>query len=462
MDVLLTHGYFLSGDLREQQVMRPYPPLGLLYLSAFLKRAGLHVEVFDTTFSEPAQLKSYLERSRPPLVGIYGNLLTRRQVLRIARWSRLQGAAVVLGGPEPASYAREYLMRGADVVVAGEGEQTLESLLRLRRGAGLVAERLVEIPGIHFLNRSGELISTPPRGHIQDLDSLPFPDREAIDLELYLECWRERHGEGAVSLITSRGCPYTCTWCSHGVFGYSYRSRSPGNVADEIEWIRERYQPELLWFADDVFTLNWNWLGAFARELEERDLRMPFETITREDRVNEEIAKTLGRMGCRRIWIGAESGSQRILDAMQRRTNVSRVSQVIQLLRREGIQTGLFIMLGYEGEDEETLQETLDLLKAARPDTFLTTVAYPIKGTPYYQSVEERIQAEDRWDRLTDRDLKLRGRPSDRYYRHVQRWMAYEIRLQQLAAQQEAQPLRWARARAGSWLGRLGMAWSRS
>jgi len=459
MDVLLTHGYFLALDEAEQKVMRPYPPLGLLYLSAYLKRAGFQVEVFDSTFSQPSELERYVQEHRPPVVGIYGNLMTRPNVLRIMAWCREVGAMVVLGGPEPQSYATEYLRRGADIVVAGEGEATLLEILERLQSDG--QPDWSQVSGISFLQEEGSVTATVARAHLKDLDQLPFPDREAIRIDRYLSAWRERHGEGAVSLITSRGCPYTCSWCSHGVFGYSYRSRSPENVADEIEIIQDRYRPELLWFADDVFTMNRRWLTDLAGVLEQRRLRIPFETITREDRIDEEIARTLAEMGCRRIWVGAESGSQVVLDAMQRKTDADRVTHVIELLRRQGIETGMFIMLGYEGEEEAEIFETTQLLKRARPDVFLTTVAYPIKGTPYSHQVEDRILSPASWDQSSDRDLTIRGRHSRRYYRHVQRWMTSEVRLNDFRRKGKVATLPGLRAQTTAWLGRLGMHWTR-
>ena len=460
MDILLTHGYFLALDEAEQGVMRPYPPLGLLYLSAYLKRAGFQVEVFDSTFSEPAELKRFIQDRRPPVVGIYGNLMTRPNVIRIMAWCREVGAKVVLGGPEPQFYAAEYLRRGADIVVAGEGEVTLEEIL-VRFLSADAKPDWNQVSGISFLQENGPIATTAARTHLKDLDQLPFPDREAIRIDHYLGAWRERHGEGAVSLITSRGCPYTCSWCSHGVFGYSYRCRSPENVADEIEIIQDRYRPDLLWFADDVFTMNRRWLNHLAGVLEQRRLRLPFETITREDRIDEEIVRTLAEMGCRRIWVGAESGSQMVLDAMQRKTDAERVSHVIALLRRHGIETGMFIMLGYEGEEEAEIFETTELLKRARPDVFLTTVAYPIKGTPYYDQVEDRVLSPATWDRISDRDLTIRGRHSRRYYRHVQRWMNSEVLLNEYRLTGKIATLPGLRAQSGAWLGRLGMHWTR-
>ena len=422
MDLLLTHGYYLEEDPAEKY---PYPPLGILYLSSHLKQHAVDVEIFDTTFRGPADFGRLLAERRPPIVGISGNLRTRRNVLAMTRVAKQHGAIVVLGGPEPYSYREKYLTRGADAVIGGEGELTLDQLVPhlLEHGP----RDLQNIPGIAFRAADGEIVENAARPTIEDLDAQPFPDRGAIDIARYQETWRRERGQSAVSLITARGCAYRCTWCSHSVFGFTHRRRSPQNVADEVESIVETYGPDMLWYADDVFTVHHRWISEYAAELENRGLRLPFEAISREDRLDEEVIRTLADMGCFRLWVGAESGSQRILDAMGRRTNAERMREVIGLLQRHGIEAGTFIMLGYEGETARDIAATIDYLKAAAPDTYLTTLAYPIKGTEYYRQVADRVVSPTSWEEGSDRDLTIAGRRSQRYYRFAIRWLVNEV-----------------------------------
>ena len=416
MDILLAHGYFLSLDAAEQRVMRPHPPLGLLYLSSHLKRRGFAVGVFDGTFLSIADFTATLERERPPIVGIAVNLMTKRNALTMIALAKQSGAKVVIGGPDPPHHAASYLDAGADVVVIGEGEQTLEELIvALSASAKATARQaaapdLAKINGIVFKGDNGKAASTPARALLPDLDGQPYPDREAIDLPRYLSAWRDRHGSGTVSLITARGCPYTCTWCSRSVFGETHRRRSVGNVADEVEAIVDRYHPERLWYADDVFAIHRTWTISYAQELERRRIRLPFECISRAERIDDDVAAALASLGCFRVWIGSESGSQRILDAMKRKVSVEQVRDSARRLRRHGIEVGMFIMLGYDGERMADLQATVDHLKHTAPDVFLTTVSYPIKGTPYYDQVADRL-APQSWAEATDRDLVVRGRP---------------------------------------------------
>lgn len=451
-DVLLTHGYFLAEDEKEQEIMKPYPTLGLLYLSAYLRNRGYGVEIFDSTFASRDALLARLEGDGAGVLGIYTNLITRRSVVKIARAAKERGWTVVVGGPESANYPAEYLEHGADVVVVGEGEETMEELLPALAERG--PHRLHGIRGAIFRDEDGEVVTNPARPQIEDLDALPWPDRERIDTDRYVDVWRKHHGMGSVNLITARGCPYTCRWCSHAVFGYTHRRRSWRDVADELEWIVERYDPDQVWYADDVFTIHHRWFFRYAEELERRGLRIPFETISRADRMRgsphrgrdeEEVIRTLAEMGCWRIWIGSESGSQRILDAMDRKVSVEEVRWATKTAQKHGIEVGMFLMWGYEGESLEDMEATVEHVKAAGPDTFLTTVAYPIKGTPYFDEVEERAVVEGDWVETTDRDYRIRGRHSRAFYRHADRWLKNEVEAHRLA---ERHPGRASKLRA--------------
>lgn len=424
-DILLTHAYFLAEDEKEREIMKPYPTLGLLYLSAYLKAKGFSVDVFDTTFATRDELRARLEIEHGVL-GIYTNLMTRASVLAIARAAKERGWTVVLGGPESANYPAEYLAHGADVVVVGEGEETMAELLPALASRG--SNRLHGIRGTVFLDEAGSLVTNEARPQIADLDALPLPDREAIDHERYVDVWRTHHGAGSVNLITARGCPYKCDWCSHAVFGFSHRRRSVPNVVDEVEGIRDRYHPDQLWYSDDVFTINHSWLFAFAKELLRRNLKIPFETISRADRLHsEDVLQTLADMGCSRIWIGSESGSQRILNAMQRGVTVDAVRWATKAAQRHGIQVGMFLMWGYEGETIEDMEATVEHVKAANPDIFFTTVSYPIKGTPYFGKVADRAFLSKSWEEAGDRDFRIRGRHSKGYYKLADQWLRNEV-----------------------------------
>jgi radical SAM superfamily enzyme YgiQ (UPF0313 family) len=455
MDILLSHGYFIAEDEHEQQVMKPYPPLGLLYISSHLKSKGFDVGFYDTTFSSVADFERHVRETRPGLVGLYCNLMTKQQVLKQIRLCKEVGAAVVLGGPEPVSYAAEYLESGADIVVSGEGESTLEELIPHLSGKG--TNGLERVSGIVFRNGDGQIVRTPVREQIRDLSAQPWPDRAALDMGAYLDTWKTHHGMSSVSLITARGCPYTCNWCSHSVFGFSHRRRTPEDVVEEVAWIAEEYDPDQLWYADDVLTIQPRWFLKYAELLKERGLRIPFECISRADRLNEKIVEALDDAGCYRLWIGAESGSQRILDAMERKTDAADIRLKTRMLQERGISVGMFIMLGYEGEEVADIEETVHHLKRANPDVFLTTVAYPIKGTKYHDMVEERILTHHDWEARTDRDLSVSGRYSPQFYEQATRWMVNEVNFHKARLEGSRDYGRMAKMYVNARRGRIGM-----
>jgi len=409
--------------------MKPYPPLGILYICSHLRKKGIDTEVFDSTFSSRQQLWDLLRKGPPSVLGVYANLMTRPAVVEILRVAKETGWQTVVGGPEPGAYVEEYLTAGADVVVIGEGEVTLEELVPALRER---ASDLNGIDGIAFQRGDGSVVRTKPREQIKDIDAQPWPAREAVDVARYVEVWREHHGMGSVSLITARGCPYHCRWCSHEVFGKTHRRRKPASVADELEWLINRYQPQMAWMADDVFTIHPGWLFQYANELKRRGVKLPFECISRADRLNHQVVETLAAMGCFRIWIGSESGSQRILDAMQRGVTVEQVQSAVALCRSAGIQSGMFLMWGYEGEELSDIEATVEHVKKTDPDIFFTTVAYPIKGTPYFSEVAARVDNPKAWSEGSDRDFRIRNRHSRQYYKHADKLLRSAVELKRL------------------------------
>ena len=427
MKILLTHGYFLNDDPKEKIIMKPYAPLGILYISAYLERKGFSNEVFDTTFSTLSELKNHLLTFKPDVLAIYVNLMTKLNVLKIIKFvkSHLTETRIILGGPEIKYNATEFLDFGADYLVIGEGEETSFELIKTLNEKRF--DKIDQIEGIGFKDHKNETIITPERTKIKDIDSIPFPNRDKINLKLYLDAWKERHGENAISISTMRGCPYTCKWCSRAVYGLSYRRRSPQNVCNEIELINKEYNPDTLWFVDDVFTISHKWLTEFNKLLLERNLKIKYECITRADRLNENVIKDLKASGCFRVWIGAESGSQKVINLMDRRVHVNQVRDMIKLSQKYGIQTGTFIMLGYPGETEDDIEETIKHLKKSNPEFFTITVAYPIKGTELFTEIEASQTNNFSWETNSDRDRDFKRTYNRRYYDFAVRRVTNEV-----------------------------------
>lgn len=431
MKILLTHGYFIEEDPKEKEIMRPYVPLGILYISAYLEKKGFANDVFDSTFSSFEHFKKNILQCKPDIVGLYTNLMTKLNVLKIIRFIKdtpeLKNIKIILGGPEVRNHVTNFLHYGADVIVLGEGEETMHDLLEHFNDT--TSTNLLTVNGIAFKNNEGEIVHTPERTRIKEVNELPFPNRKKVNLQLYFDAWKNKHGESAISVSTMRGCPYTCKWCSRAVYGQSYRRRSAALVADELECIQQNYTVDTIWFVDDVFTISHKWLAEFATEVEKRNLKIKYECITRADRLNEEVIQLLKKSGCFRVWIGAESGSQKIIDAMDRRVKVGQVREMIQLAKKYGVQSGTFIMVGYPGETEKDIEETVHHLKISDPDLFTITVAYPIKGTPLYQEVENNFITEIDWEEMTDRQIDFKRAYSRKYYDYAVRWIYNEITL---------------------------------
>ena len=428
MKIIITHAYFLGEDQMEQKTMMPYPPLGMLYVSAYFEGKGFLNQVFDSTFETEESLSEYLLKEVPDFICIYATLMTKPQIIRLIKFikssNRLKGAKIILGGPDVRFNIKNYILHGADYLVIGEGEETTFELVQALTNN----ESLDTVRGIAFSGPTGDIVSTPDR-NLLNLDSLPFPARDKINVGLYLAKWKEVHGYNSLNISTMRGCPFGCRWCSKAVYGNSNRRRSPGLVADEISWMQSRYQPDYFWFVDDVFTLNKLWLAKFADELKVRQLQIRFECITRADQLTVEEVRLLKESGCFRVWIGAESGSQKILDLMNRKVRVEEVQKGINSIKKAGMQAGTFIILGYPGENEKDILETVKHLKISDPDFYTITIAYPITGTEMYNEVVLYNPSESDWAERTDRQSDFERKYPRPYYDYainfVHREMAY-------------------------------------
>jgi radical SAM superfamily enzyme YgiQ (UPF0313 family) len=427
MSILLTHGYFLAKDEVEQKIMMPYPTLGLLYISAYLDQHQIKHELFDTTFSTEEKWFDFVDRNKPEIIAFYVNFLTKVNILRMIEKlkhdDRFKDTKIILGGPDVTYNAENYLKHGADFLVVGEGEDTLVDLIKQYSGE----QKYDEVPGLIYLSDERKLIKNEARQMIKDIDVLPIPNRNKINIESYLSAWKLNHGKSALNISTQRGCPYSCRWCSKAVYGQSYRRRSPQLVVDEIEELIKVYKPDMLWFVDDVFTINEKWINGLTQEMMDRNISIPFECITRAEHLNDDILTKLKSIGCHRIWIGAESGSQRILDLMDRKVKVQQVIDMIKLCKEHGIETGTFIMIGYPTETEQDIEETIQYLKDANPDLFTVTTAYPILGTELYEQVKDEIINEPDWIRCTDRQIDFKRTYPKKYYKYAIRRMMNEV-----------------------------------
>jgi len=426
MSIVLTHAYYIFEDVKEQGIMRPYPPLGILYLSSFLKERQIENHVFDTTFSSLQEQLSFIEEKQPKVIAIYTNLMTKINVIKLINIlkgdTKYGQPKIVLGGPDITYNVENYLKLPVDFLILGEGEETMVELYN-----AIIHETSYDgIPGIAYL-KQGEVKQTSARIKMKDISQLPLPNRDAIPVEKYLDTWKTHHGKSSMTVSTQRGCPYTCKWCSTAVYGLSYRRRPAHMVAQELKLLKDKYHPDTIWFVDDVFTVSHKWIRSFHEEVIKQDAVIPFECITRAERLNDEVLQLLKEAGCYRIWIGAESGSQKIIDAMDRRVDVTVVKEAIQKTNALDIETGTFIMLGYPQEEERDIKETVQYLKDANPTYFTITIAYPIRGTSLYNEIEDQIVTQPNWNTSTDRDIDFTRTYKRSYYNFAMKYVINEV-----------------------------------
>ncbi len=448
LDILLVNPLFLLEDPVEGRLMTPYFPLGLLYVAAVAREAGYSVAIFDAMFAAgDADFIATLEREQPRVVG-FGVLATvRRAALRLAAYAKDSGAAVIMGGADPTARPDVYLMAttettgGAkdryvvDLVVVGESEATVPQLLPALLAGDV--QRFEHIPGIAYRGETNEIRINERCALIKEVDALPLPARDLVDWEPYRAAWRARHGSFAMSLIATRGCPFNCAWCQKIVFGRSFQPRDPNLVAEEMHHIKTVYKPDFLRIVDDAMGIQKSWVKQWRDAVLEKDAVVPFECLSRVDLLDADIVRWLKEAGCERIALGAESGSQRVLDAMTKGSTVEQIYKAADLCREEGIQTYFYMMVGYPGEVWEDLKQSAAMLRKTRPTAFSTTIAYPMPGTAFYEQVKDHllhetgdsgvpVQAPD-WDYTAENRLLFeRGQYSTFFYRRVIRWFHHE------------------------------------
>lgn len=426
-DILLTHSYHLYYDRKQTRKMQPYLPLGTLYAAALLRSAGLSVALFDTMLNDPEQgFQAALDEHRPRVVVVYEdnfNFLTkmcltrmREVAYRILAASQKAGATVLVNGSDASDHVGDYLRKGFRCVLLGEAEWTLlEVVQHLLQGNG---QRMNQIPGLAFLDdESEEPVRTPQRPLMRDLDLLPFPARDLIETDQYRSAWKTAHGYFSMNIVASRGCPYRCNWCAKPIYGDSFALRSAWSVAEEMRRLKYDFGAEHLWFADDIFGLRAKWVRELAVEVEKLHAAVPFKMQSRVDLMTVDTVRALRRSGCAEVWLGVESGSQKILDAMDKGTRVEQIAKARENLRNEGIRACYFLQFGYQGETWEDIQKTARLVQDTRPDDIGVSVSYPLPGTKFFERVQAQLGEKTNWSDSEDLSMMFQGAYKDEFYR---------------------------------------------
>ncbi len=426
--VLLAHSFFVALDAKQTRKMKPYPPLATLIAASVLREAGDRVSLFDATLSSgEEEFGSALGTVKPDVVGLLEdnfNFLTkmcttrmREAALRMIRMAREARVPIVVNGSDASDRPEIYLGAGADAVILGETERTLPELLDALSGGS--SRDLSGLAGLALPGPSGTVSRTAPRPFVNDLDALPLPAWDLVDVTRYRLAWEAAHGRLSWNVVTTRGCPFHCNWCAKPLYGVRYAQRSPGAVAKELLRLKGFVDPGHIWFADDIFGLTPRWIESFAEEVSARGARIPFTMQSRADLMTPSAVAALAASGCEEVWMGVESGSQKILDAMDKGIRVGQVRRATRLLRERGIRVGWFLQLGYSGEVWEDLLETRDLLRSERPDDIGVSVAYPLPGTLFHERVKAQLTARTNWTNTDDLAMLFEGTYSSDFYRQV-------------------------------------------
>lgn len=410
--VLLTHANHLYSDRKQVRKMQPYPPLQTLIAAAMLRRAGVEVAFFDATFDNDIQ--SALDRVAPDILAVCEdnfNFLTKMCLLQnrelafeMAHAAAARGIPALINSSDATDQPDAYLQADFDRVIRGELESTLlETVLRWPQP-----------------------VSAQPE--IADLDQLPSPAWDLLDIEPYRRAWKEAHGYFSMNLVASRGCPYRCNWCAKPLFGHRYRHYSAGRVAAEMECVKDLFQPDQLWFADDIFGLSAAWTREFADRVEQRRAQIPFRMQSRCDLMTRDTVAALARAGCVEVWMGAESGSQRILDAMEKGIRVEHIRQSRENLRRHAIRACMFLQFGYLGEEWEDIESTIRLVRDTKPDDIGVSVSYPMPNTSFHQIVNAQLVAKKNWSDSGDLARMFQGQLPAELYRALADALHLEVK----------------------------------
>jgi len=426
--ILLAHSYYLRRDPKQVHKMKPYPPLGTLLTAAFAREQGLDVRLFDAMLAEGVgEFAAYVAAVRPAVTGIVEdnfNFLTKMCTLRMReacfemiRLASAQGSRVVVNGSDALDHPAGYLAAGADAVITGPVEPTFAELASLWSGApGASADA---VAGLALPGNGGAVRYTTPRPALTELDALPLPAWDLVDAGRYKGAWRSAHGRSSWNMVASRGCPYGCNWCAKPLFGRRYAQRGAASVAMELRRLRDEIGPDHVWFADDIFGLSASWIRAFADEVTRLDARTPFMMQSRANLMTPPTVAALREAGAEEVWLGVESGSQRILDAMDKGTNIGQIREATRNLRARGVRVGWFLQLGYLGEEWSDILATRDLLRQEGPDDVGVSVSYPLPGTPFHAAVREHMGSKRNWEDTDDLDMLFHGTYVADFYRRI-------------------------------------------
>ncbi|MEM7103585.1 MAG: radical SAM protein [Bacteroidota bacterium] len=437
-NILFTHSYFYRFDEKQWAMKQPYPPYGTLYAAAKMREEGHHVALFDTNLVvSPVEIKPILKSEQPDYLVIYDdgfNYLTkmcltnmREAAFELIKFGKENACKVIVSSSDSTDHPDFYLEKGADFILLGEGEETLSELVTAIESG---QQDMSSILGICY--HSETFVKNPRRPVIRNLDSLPDPAWDLVDIDMYRKVWMEGNGYFSLNIATTRGCPFKCNWCAKPIYGNRYNSRSPERVANEIEMLVSKFGARHFWFSDDIFGLKPGWVQSFRDIVKAKNLQFSYKIQSRVDLLlQEDTIAALAQSGLKTVWVGAESGSQKILDAMDKGTKIEQIYEATELLKRKGVEVGFFLQFGYLGETREDISSTIQMVLDCMPDDIGISVSYPLPGTKFFEMVKAQLDDKQNWSHSDDLAMMYKGTFSPDFYRRLHRFVHKTFRKHQ-------------------------------
>jgi anaerobic magnesium-protoporphyrin IX monomethyl ester cyclase len=438
LDIVFSHSYYYKFDVKQWKNQTPYPPLGTLYAASYLRENGYAVGVFDANLlDDPKTIQPYLEQHKPNIFVLYDdgfNYLTkmclttmREAAFEMIKIAKSLECKIIVCSSDSTDHYEKYLAAGADFVIQGEGEISLKELVDALSND----EDTSQIKGLVF-EQDGEFIKNPKHPVLRNLDDLPMPAWDLIDIEPYRKIWEAGGNEFTLNMATTRGCPFKCNWCAKPIYGNRYNSHSPEYITKHIKYLKETYGVTRFWMCDDIFGLKPRWVQNFNQELKKAQLSISYYIQSRVDLLlKEDTIEALAESGLEEVWVGAESGSQAILDAMDKETTVEQIYEATRLLKEKNVRVAFFIQFGYLNETKEDIQKTIDMIKELVPDNIGVSVSYPLPGTKFYEKVKDDLKLKANWTDSDDLAMMFKGTYNTAYYRKLQRYVHKEYRISQ-------------------------------
>jgi len=441
LDILFSHSYYYPLDKKQWANKTPYPPLGTIYAASFMRVSGYSVSLFDTNLrNNPFDIETEIQEKKPSYLVIYDdgfNYLTkmcltnmREAAFEMIAIGKKHNCTVIVNSSDSTDHFKKYLNAGADYIMLGEGELTLKELIFKLKNK----EPVTDLKGIVYKDED-DFITTPKREVLKDLDEISLPAWDLVDMDAYKKVWAERGREFTLNIATTRGCPYKCNWCAKPIYGVRYNSHSPEYITKHLSFLKETYGVSNFWMCDDIFGLKPNWVQSFNVELKKVKLSIEYTIQSRVDLLlKEDTINALAESGLKEVWVGAESGSQKILDAMDKGTQLSQIYDATRLLKEKKVSVALFIQFGYLGETKEDIAKTVAMIKELQPDNIGISVSYPLPGTKFYEMVKDDLKVKSNWTDSDDLAMMFQGTFNSNYYKKLHRYVHKEYRKSQAIA----------------------------